>query len=256
MLHLPSRHTVISFAIDGIAIKTPNSSPRIIHRPDQNRYKNFDELIMGFSKVAPNLQGKAIRFVLSNYFVRLSILSWQENIYKKTDWVALADYELKQKTLTNAKYETSVRFNGYKKNIMSASMSSSCLAAIKKIASLNHIEILMIEPFFNSILNKKKGGWILIAELGKAMLLECSNKNWMHISSTSILENKECDAIDAFIQRRCRLDKNLKNIPKVSAFLYPKLSHDYRKNKKGNSLYMGVIKTHHFPSNAEWMAHF
>jgi hypothetical protein len=70
------------------------------------------------------------------------------------------------------------------------------------------------------------------------------------------LEHEEHEAMDAFIQRRAQLNKNSKGAPSVSAFLYPKLSHEYKTKKNKNTLNVGIIQTKHFASNAEWIAHF
>lgn len=204
-----SKPITLALSVDGIAIRAPKQLPRMLTAASV-KFTTSDLLLKAFADVMQDetfqSTGKLLRLVLSNHFVRYSVLPWMSEVSSREDWLAIARHDFCKRYGSVAEHwKIVLSMNDYGCNIVAAAIDESLIDGLYQIAQQSACKLVAIEPFLMSLVadissnNEKQ--WLLIAELERVLLCEVLDSQWQRFSVISPPHGQEMEQALLLVQR-------------------------------------------------------
>ena len=153
----------LSIAQDGIALQLPGQAAQMLS--NQVVQRDCATVMEVLQQHATLLAGQKIRLVLSNAFVRFTVLPWRDGVVARQDWLGLAQHAFRQDYGNAAEAWTiRVSLGAYGESVIGSAIDKTLYDGL--IAAANQIGFTWhsIAPLAMCLLNRKQTGWLLIAE--------------------------------------------------------------------------------------------
>ncbi len=210
MLHQWFKRITLALSIDGIAMQVAGQLPKML--TGASAKLSTSELLLGaFADVlqdeALQKNGKRIRLVLSNHFVRYMALPWQAEVISRQDWVAIAEHEFRKRYGPVAEgWRVCVSLNGFGHNVVAAAIDERLIDGLSNIAQEHDCKLVAIEPILMAVLKqpllpRNDKQWLLIAEPERVLLCEIEGKEWQRFSVISPPHQQEVEQSIQLIHR-------------------------------------------------------
>jgi hypothetical protein len=199
----------LAICVDGIALRIPGQPARMLTKSPTNLATN-ELLLSAFAEVlqdtALQKSHKSIRLVISNRFVRYSVLPWQSEITSREDWIAIAQHDFHKRYGPVAEdWKVCVSLDGFGHNIVAAAIDESLLNDLTSIARDYGCKLAATEPFLVSVLKQYKPSndkqWLLIAEPERVLLCEISGNQCQRFSIISPPHQQEVEQALMLVNR-------------------------------------------------------
>lgn len=260
MLRPWSNTVTLAIAEDGVAIHTPNNAVRMLTTENLlNRdYKTVTDALHQHKSM---LENQSVRLVLANYLLRFTVLPWQDGVYSRQDWLALADHEFRQQYGAVAhNWQLRVSLGGYGQAVIASAIDQSFFDCLMDTASQLKFKWHAIEPLAMCILNNAKRNnseWILIAEPQHMLLCETYQGQFQRFSVASPPLGQESTFTVQMITRN-QLQRSVQQQPKTTAvYVSGKLSEGWLKQDQDTHKSLNqdiVLPEQQYRYHAEWLA--
>ncbi len=258
-----SKSITIALGVDGIAICSEGSPPQVLHASD-GWFQSAKDVVEALKGLQTEHAHVAVKYIVSNHFVRYSVLPWQPDINSRQDWIALAMHDFRKRYGSIAdQWDVRVDLAGYGKSVLACGMDKTLIEAMQAKGQERNWKVKSIEPLLMSLMRSlsldRPNDWLLIGEPSRIVLCEFVNNQWANFSVINPPPGQEVAQASQLISRASRQAENAK-IPKhVHACLAPQLKGEWRFDDiQGISPIMikavNVGKLHHPSTTALWMA--
>lgn len=267
MLRQLFKPITLALSPDGIAMRVAGHLPKMLTNAPSKLVTN-EALLDAFTQALQDADlqksGKNIRLIVSNHFVRYSVLPWQPEIVSREDWVAIAQHDFRKRYGTVAeRWKICVSLNGFGSNIVASAVDESLFEGLNNIAQEHGCKLIAIEPFLMSVFKQYQSNagqqWLLIAEPERVLLCEMAGNQWQRFSVISPPQQKEVEQALLLVQRSLQSvepEKRPTDILYCSApLLSSTVSAEWRSEKIAFKPWPISVATHQ-RSAALWMAGF
>lgn len=194
---LPWSNTVtLAIAEDGIAIHAAGNAVRMLSNMPSNMLSAQNFLNRNYQAVVDVLQqheklltNQSVRLIMANYLLRFIVLPWQEGVYSRQDWLALASHAFRQQYGAVAdSWQIRVSLGGYGQTMVASAMDQALYDGLINTADQLKFRWQAIEPLAMRLLNNPKRDetlWILIAEPQHLLLCETYQGQFQRFSVAS-----------------------------------------------------------------------
>jgi hypothetical protein len=199
----------LAISVDGIALRIPGQPSRMLTKTPTNLSTN--ELVLAaFSEVlqdaALQKDHKNIRLIISNRFVRYSVLSWQHVITSREDWIAIARHDFRKRYgLVAERWNVCVSLNGFGHNVVASAIDESLINDLTNIAGDYGCKLVAIEPFLMSVFKQYQPSnhvqWLLITEPEWVLLCEMTSNQFQRFSVISPPHKQEIEQALMLVNR-------------------------------------------------------
>lgn len=199
----------LALGTDGIAMRIAGQSPRMLTDASAKLSTN-EHLLSAFSAALQEetLQNanKRIRLVVSNHFVRYTVLPWQQEVMSRQDWTAIAEHDFRKRYGAVAEaWKVCVSLNGYGKNVVASAIDQDLIDGLNNIALECNCKLVTIEPFLMAAVKQcllsDDQQWLLISEPERVLLCEMDNQQWLRFSVISPPHQQEVEQAIQLIHR-------------------------------------------------------
>lgn len=197
----------LSLSPDGIALNSANQPAQALVSTQLN---TTDMLLKAFAQAlqhkALQTAGKRLRLILSNHFVRYSVLPWQPNINRREDWQAIALHDFRSRYGQVAEqWQTCVSLHGFSSSVVASAIDKALLAELKEISMQYGFVLDAIEPLLMGIIKQYQPTnhqeWLLIAEPERVLLCELNKQQWQRFSVISPPRGQESALAMQLVER-------------------------------------------------------
>lgn len=193
MLRHLFRPITLSLSLDGIAMRMPGQPARILNTSVQKFSTSqhlLDELSEAIQKSDVSIRGKRIRFILSDHFVRYSVLPWQSEIVSREDWFAIARHDFRKRYGAIADdWRVSVSFGGFGSNVVAAAIDETLYEGLSAFVQASGSKLVSIQPLLSAVLEQLKSNnmheWLMLVEPERVLLCEVAGNQWHRFSVIS-----------------------------------------------------------------------
>lgn len=201
MLHQLFKLVTLALSADGIAMSASGQLPRLLTNVSVKLSTN-ELLLDAFTEALQDADlqksSKRIRLVVSNHFVRYSVLPWQPEIISREDWLAIAQHDFRKRYgPVTERWTVCVSLNGFGNNVVASAIDKSLLDGLSSVAQEYGFKIIATEPFLMSVIKQYHAGddnqWLLIAEPERVLLCEMADNQWQRFSIISPPHQQEIE---------------------------------------------------------------
>lgn len=250
-----TKHGTLAISKHDIAFKSANSEAKLLTQKDFI-WSNSAQLADVLSVNKPLLEHQKIRILLSNTMVRYLVLPWQEAVFARKDWLAMAQYAFrKQYGAVADTWKVSVNIGAYGETVVAAAVDESLLAQIESSSKLLNFTVVSVQPLLMTLLNiapEPNHDWALIAEPERLVLCRAHNKIWQQVIVDSPPTGLEYEKAEQLINRQMLQVITNEQPNKVDSYISAALHNTWEKthSKKQKS----ILKTTAEMAHASWMA--
>jgi hypothetical protein len=258
----------LALSADGIALRAAGQLPRMLTSASA-KLPTSELLLKAFADAlqdeALQKSGKRIRLVLSNHFVRYSVLPWQAEIISREDWLAIARHDFRKRYgVVAERWKICVSLNGFGQNVVAAAIDESLIDGLSGIAQEHGCKLVAIEPFLMAVLKHYPAGndkhWLLIAEPERVLLCEMADNQWQRFSVIAPPHQQELEQALLLVQRSLNSvepEKRPAHILNCSApLLTSAASAEWRSEQITFKAWPSAVATNRLAPAALWMAGF
>lgn len=261
-----SKPITLALSVDGIAVRVHKQLPRMLTAASA-KLTSSELLLKAFADVmqdeAVQTNGKLLRLVLSNHFVRYTALPWQPEISSREDWLAIAQHDFCKRYGNVAEgWKISVSMNEFGHNIVAAAMDESLIDGLHEIALQSGCKLVAIEPFLMSVVSQISSDadkqWLLIAEPERVLLCEIFDKQWQRFSVISPPHQQEVEQALLLVHRSLGMVEADERPTQVLQCSAPSLlaSDELRSEQVVFKALPSAVATNRLAPVALWMAGF
>ncbi len=163
----------LAIAQDGIALELDAQKVRMLTK-EAVQFDSHDLVLQSINAHADLLAGQTAQVTISNALVRYVVLPWQDNIYTRSDWLALAQLAFRQQFGNDAdQWQIRVDLQRYGKAVVASALHSGLYEAMQQAHSRHHIRWQSITPAAVSILARVQdtNAWVMMVESGYVVLV-------------------------------------------------------------------------------------
>ena len=195
---------VMSIAQDGVAMRLPGKPTSMLST--QNLTHNNYQAVFDTLQQHKNLLAKQnILLIISNHFMRFTMLPWQDGVHARQDWLALANHTFRQQFGAVAdSWQVRVSLGGYGQAVIASAMDQSLYDGLQESARQLDFSWQAIEPLAMRLLNQSnhdEAAWVLIAEPQHLLLCETFQGQIQRFSTASPPAGQESNAAAQMINR-------------------------------------------------------
>jgi len=199
----------LAIGVDGIALHVSGQPARMLTKIPTN-LSNNELLLSAFAEVLQDAvlqkSRNRIRLIISNRFVRYTVLPWQSEITSREDWIAIAQHDFRKRYGPVAeRWRVCVSLNGFGHNVVASAMDERLLEELTSIARDFGCKLVATEPFLMSVLKlykpSKDKQWLLIAEPEWVLLCEMSDNQYQRFSIISPPHQQEIEQALMLVNR-------------------------------------------------------
>lgn len=170
------------------------------------------EPLAELERQAPALGLRRVRILLSNHWLRYSVLPWQAGVYSAADWRALAMHQFRQQYGAAAEgWDLRVSLQGYGQPAVACALDAGLIAQLTTIARSTGWTLLGIEPALMAVFNRHRARlaqadhWLLMAEPQRLVLAQLGAGVWQHFYIDSPLAGEEPASAQRLISQALHL---------------------------------------------------
>ncbi len=251
------KKTVLAIAEDGIALRDAGNTTRALSNSGQ---KLDNQTILDVLHEHQGLlKGKSVSLVLANTFVRFIVLPWQDGLYSRNDWDALANHAFREQYGTIAdQWKIRTSLGSFGANVVATATDSALYDGLVNAAKQGGYAWQSIEPVAMRLLNQSKRDYLatLIVEPEHLMLCETSQSEFKHFSVMSPPTGEEAEFASQMLARwQLQLPASLQSSPlaiHVSGKLKESWGQEFQNMRDKLNLTMVMPKQKH-QTHAGWL---
>lgn len=202
-----SKPITLALADDSAALRLADASTRLLVEPGGG-LATHAALLPQLATLTSVLAGQSVRVILSNHYVRYSVLPWQDAVCRRADWLALAAHDLRQRYGAVAdQWQVRVHLAGYGQPVLSTAIDRALQQGLQHMAQEQGWRITAIEPLLNPLLKRISAQpsnaphWLLMAEPGRVVLGELQQGRYQAFSVISPTQGQEQDSARQLLSR-------------------------------------------------------
>ncbi len=250
-----SKQTVIAIAHDGIAIKQSNKMPELI-TSGTNSGVTYAALLSALTPYASALNNQQVRVIISNHFVRYTVLPWQQGVNTRADWLALAEHTFrKQYGTVTQDWEMRVNLTHTDTPVVASAIDQSIRNALHQMAESLNFKLKAIEPLLMSVsAHHKSNDSFLIAEPERLLLCELEDGEIVSFTASAPPIAQEGQNASQLIARYA-LQNSKQSAKPVISYISSVLNANWSQSESAANTQQQVIKLNtNQASHACWMA--
>lgn len=229
----------LAIAHDGIALRTGGEKPQMLTEAGF-QWRAETPLLSLLSQHENSLKNQPIKVVLSNTFVRYLVLPWQDAVFAKADWQAIAQHAFRQQFGAQAgDWRVSVHFQQYGQTVLAAAMNDDVYMQLEAAATALKFNMVRVAPLLMTLLNAHSAdakaidwaltGWVLVAEPQRLLLCQINQGEWQQVLVDSPPAGQEYQHAEQLIQR-AMLTALPTPATKVASYVSASLSKSWQEN--------------------------
>lgn len=251
-----SKQTVIAIADDGIAIKQPNKNAVPITAASTDSRITFDALLSALTPCASTLKNTQVRVIISNHFVRYTVLPWQQGVNTRADWLAIAEHTFrKQYGAITQDWTIRVNLTTADTPVVASAIDQSLQTALTQIAESLNFKLQAIEPLLMAVsAHHKNNDSLLIAEPERLLLCELDHGEIVNFTASAPPVSQEGETANQLIARHA-LQQDRQSTRPVVSYVSSVLINNWSQSGTASNTQQHVIKLNtNQASHACWMA--
>lgn len=220
LLHFKLSGCTLALTAQGIALRQ-GQSLRVL-TPAAEHSMTRQEVTAALRQVAPSIPAGKIRLIISNHFVRYTILPWQPGLFSRSDWLALAQHTFKKRYGQAAEqWQITVDLQTYGEAVLACGIDLALIDEVKQIASTHDWQLTRLEPLLSAVMQHAPchaGDWLLVAEPERLLLCERAT-GWQAISvmapPAGEMLSQATQMLNRAWQQTTQTDNPLEKMPKM-----------------------------------------
>ncbi|NOU25059.1 MAG: PilN domain-containing protein [Methylotenera sp.] len=200
-----TKHGTLAISKHGIAFKVANAPAKLL---TQNNFlwSNSAQLAEVLIENQALLEHLQVHVLLSNTMIRYLVLPWQEAVFARKDWLAIAQHAFrKQYGAVAETWRVSLNIGAYGETVVAAAVDESLLVQLESSSKLLNFTIGSVQPLLMTLLNitpQPNHDWALIAEPERLVLCRTHNNVWQQIIVDSPPTGLEYEKAEQLISRQ------------------------------------------------------
>lgn len=226
MLPLISKPISIGISADGAAVRLGSGKTILI---TQENIFNLDAntRFAMFDAYQNELEKKQINIILSHHFVRFLVLPWQQGVYSRQDWEAIAKHRLKKifGSLAND-WEVEVAFSKFGGSVLVSAMNKDYLVKLNVLAQHVGFKLQFVSPLFEKLkphIEKWPAPWLVIVEPERVLLAQYEQDICQCVTIESPPKGQEYKHAKQLLKRMLLKNNMNENSVKILTFVSPVL---------------------------------
>lgn len=204
MFNNSANNISMAIAQDGVAVRLPGKAASMLSA--QNLTHNNYAAIFDTLHQHQNLLAKQkIKLIISNHFMRFTVLDWQKSVPARQDWLALANHAFRRQYGAAADgWQVRVSLGGYGQVVIASAMDQTLYDGLNDCANELGFSWQAIEPLMMRLLNAEtssQAAWLLIVEPQHLLLCETQNGQFQRFSVASPPAGQEANFATQMIAR-------------------------------------------------------
>ena len=228
----------LSIAQDGVALQLLGQSAQLLS--NQAMARDGAAVVEVLQQHAVLLEGLKIRLVLSNAFVRFSVLPWREGVVARQDWLGLAQHAFRQ-DYGNAADAWTIRVSlgEFGAPVVASAIDQTLFDGLQHAAKQIGFKWQAIQPLAMCLLNRKQTGWLLIAEPQHLLLCQAIQGQLQQFSVASPPIGQEAHTAQQMVARALL---PLGGTPiSTQVIVAAKLSEQWRQSEIGSPAHIRIL---------------
>lgn len=198
------RNVTLAIAQDGVAMRLPGKPASMLSAQNLT-HSNYSAIFDLLHQHKNLLANQKIKLIISNHFMRFTVLPWQDGVPARQDWLALANHAFRQQYGAAAdNWQLRVSLSGYGQASIASAIDQTLYEGLMDCAHELGFSWQAIEPLMMRLLNQDKSSqatWLLIAEPQHLLLCEAQNDQFHRFSVASPPAGQEATFAKQMIAR-------------------------------------------------------
>jgi hypothetical protein len=199
-----SNNISLAIAQDGLAVRLPGKAASMLSTQNLSHH-NYAAIFDALHQHKNLLANQKIRLIISNHFMRFTVLPWQNGVPARQDWLALANHAFRQQYGAAAdNWQVRVSLGGYGQAVIASAMDQTLYDGLIETAHELGFRWQAIEPLMMHLINHEaslQAAWLLIAEPQHLLLCEVQNGQFQRFSVASPPAGQEASFATQMIAR-------------------------------------------------------
>jgi len=200
----------------GITLKEGNNVTTLASAASNGKaLQSWQGLITLLQESSTLLKNKQVAIVLSNHYVRYSLIAWRENVFKAEDWQALSKAHLR--TIygpISEGWQVDVQSQGYEAPSLVNAVDKTLLQQLETVVKQAGGQLEAVEPALSYITDLHGGDLkdndaILLSEPGQILLAIKQAGIWQQIELCAPVEERHQQEADNLLRRLVNTSKTL-----------------------------------------------
>jgi hypothetical protein len=194
----------MALAQDGIALRLAPKPAQMLS-VQSFTHRDYQAVFDTLQQHKNLLANQKIKLIISNHFMRFAVLPWQDGVYSRKDWLALANHTFRQQFGAVAdNWQLKVSLGAYGQGAIASAMDRTLYDGLMDISQQLDFSWHAIEPLAMRLLNQSRrdeAAWILIAEPQHLLLCETQHGQFQRFSVASPPAGQEATFATQMITR-------------------------------------------------------
>ena len=209
MFQLWPKSTTLVIEPAGISVQQAGQTVQFIANelPVESNVKTLQDLLKLLEQNSSLIQKQSVDIVLSNNFVRFSLLPWRDDVFKTADWLALATAHMKQ--IYGAavdSWQVNVQSQGFGKPYWVNAIDKRFILQVEALMKQNSAKLESITTAFEYVAeryNKKMSSndALVVSESGRLILAVLEQGAWQQVNVNAPLKQQQQTEVNNAIQR-------------------------------------------------------
>lgn len=199
-----SKPSCLSLSAQGIALRLGNQVPQLLS--DQAVVGHDDSaLAKVLEQQATLLKHQTIEVVLSNALVRYCVLPWQNGIYRREDWEAIAQHAFRKDFGSEAnEWVVTLSLAAYQAPVLAGAIDQSLLLQLQTLSKQIGFTLAGVTPLLAKLEAKQTASstqWLCAAEPQRIVLLQKNKEGYQQVLVDSPPTNAESMHLQQLVSR-------------------------------------------------------
>jgi hypothetical protein len=253
----------LAIALDGVALRQSGETAKMISKESLLK-RDYQVVFDALQQHQNLLENQKVSLLISNHFMRFSVLPWQKNVYSRQDWLALANHAFRQQYGAVAdSWQVRVSLGGarqgYGQAVIASAIDQALYDGLIEVAQQLNFSWQAIEPLTMCLLNHStpsQAAWILIAEPEHLLLCESYQGQFQRFSVAAPPAGQESIFATQMIARAQLLLERQQQPSQTAIFVSGKLTDSWPKDSKveANASHELVFAKQKHLYHAGWLA--
>lgn len=203
-LKFSSASMTLAIAQDGVAVRLPGQPASMLSTQNLT-HSNYAAIFDVLHQHQNLLAKQKIKLIISNHFMRFTVLPWQDGVPARQDWLALANHAFRQQYGVAAdNWQVRVSLGGYGQAVIASAIDQTLYDGLMDCANELGFSWQAIEPLLMCLLNQDmplEAAWLLVAEPQHLLLCETQNGQFQRFSVASPPAEQEASFAKQMIAR-------------------------------------------------------
>jgi hypothetical protein len=202
--NLRSDFLILAIAQDGVAVRLPGKAASMLSAQNLT-HNNYAAIFDTLRQHKNLLENQKVKLIISNHFMRFTVLHWLDGVNARQDWLALANHAFRHQYGAAAdNWQVRVSLSGYGQAVIASALDQTFYDGLNQIALELGLSWQTIEPLMMRLLNDSmplEAAWILVAEPQHLLLCETQNGQFQRFSVASPPAGQEASFAAQMIAR-------------------------------------------------------